>query len=85
MKPEPELILEDASSLREAMRGMVRYAVDATEALDARIEDGTLDGRTEAVELRAALERVQAITLEISEELDAYHWRVIYQLSPTSI
>ncbi len=35
---------------------MVTYAADATEALDARIADETLDGRTEAVELREALE-----------------------------
>jgi hypothetical protein len=34
-----------------------------------------LDGETEAVELREALERVQAIRLEISEELDAYQQR----------
>jgi flagellar biosynthesis/type III secretory pathway protein FliH len=53
----------------------VRYASDAAEALDARIEDGTLDGRTEAEELREALERVQNLSLEISEELDAYQDR----------
>ncbi len=54
------------------MRRMVRYASDATEALDARIEDEDLDGRTEAVEVREALERVQNLSLEVSEELDAY-------------
>ena len=53
----------------------MRYASDAAEALDARIEDGTLDGRTEAEELREALERVQNLSLEISEELDAYQDR----------
>jgi hypothetical protein len=47
------------------------YASDATEALDARIEDGDLDGRTEALELREALERLQSLSLETSEELDA--------------
>jgi hypothetical protein len=34
--------------------------------LDARIEDEDLDGRTEAVEVREALERVQNPSLEIS-------------------
>jgi hypothetical protein len=48
MEPELELILEDAASIREAMHRMVSYASDATEQLDARIEDGTLDGMTEA-------------------------------------
>jgi hypothetical protein len=41
----------------------------------ARIKDEDLDGRAEAEELREALERVQAITLEISEGLDAYQER----------
>jgi hypothetical protein len=54
---------------------MVRYASDATETLDARIEDEDLDGKTEAVDLREALERVQNLSLEISEELDAYQER----------
>jgi hypothetical protein len=54
---------------------MARYASDAAEKLDDRIEDETLDGKTEAMELREALERVQALTLEISEELDAYQQR----------
>jgi hypothetical protein len=75
MEPEPELILEDATSLRDAMRRMVRYASDATDALDARIEDEDLDGRTEAVQLRESLDRVQNLSLEISEELDAYQDR----------
>jgi len=75
VESEPELILEDASSLRDAVRRIVRYASDATEALDARIEDEDLDGKTEAVELREALETVQNLSLEISEELDAYQDR----------
>ena len=54
------------------MRRVVRYAVEATEALDARIEAEDLDGKAEAVELREALERVQNPSLEVSEELDAY-------------
>ena len=75
MESDRELILEDAASLRVAMRRMVRYASEATERLDRRIEDGTLDGRTEAQELRVALERLQALGLEVSEELDAYQRR----------
>jgi hypothetical protein len=54
---------------------LVRYASDATEALEARIEDEDLDGATEAEELREALKRVQNLGLEISEELDAYQDR----------
>jgi hypothetical protein len=75
VEPERELILEDATSLLDAMRRMVRYASDATERLDARIENEDLDGRTEAAELREALERVQTLSLEISEALDAYQDR----------
>jgi hypothetical protein len=75
VEPEPELILEDAASLRDAMRRLVRYASEATEALEARIEDEDLDGATEAEELREALKRVQNLGLEISEELDAYQDR----------
>ena len=57
------------------MRRVVRYAVDATEALEARIEPHELDGKSEAVELREALETVQNLSLELSEELDAYQDR----------
>jgi hypothetical protein len=78
VEPEPELILEDATSLRDAMRRMVQYASDATEALDARIEDEDLDGRTDALELREALEPVQYLSLEISEDLDAYQDRQVH-------
>jgi len=42
------------------------------ERLDGRIENGTLDGRTEAEELREALEHVQDLRLEVSEGIDAY-------------
>ena len=75
MEPEAELIFEDATSLLDAMRRMVRYASDAAEALEARIDDEDLNGRMEAEELREALERVQNLSLEISEELDAYQQR----------
>jgi hypothetical protein len=37
VQPDPELILEDAASLREAMRRMIRYTWEATEGLDRRI------------------------------------------------
>jgi len=67
--------IEDASSLRETMRRIVPHASDATERLDRRIEDGTLDGRTETKELREVLEHVQTLSLEVSEELDAYQDR----------
>jgi hypothetical protein len=50
------------------------WAKNAAESLDARIEDD-LDGMVEAAELREALERVQNLSLEISEELDAYQDR----------
>jgi len=54
VQPDPEL-LADAPSIREAMRRMARYASDATEKLDERIEVETLDGWSEAEELRKAL------------------------------
>ena len=75
MEPDRDLILEDARSISDGLRRMVRLAQDAAEALDSRIEDEALDGETEAEELRDALERVQALSLEISEELDAYQNR----------
>ena len=54
---------------------MTRVVRNAAESLDARIEDENLDGRTKAAELREALERVQNLSLEISEGLDAYQDR----------
>jgi hypothetical protein len=36
------------------------------------IDAEELNGEAETVELREALEQVQALSLEISEELDAY-------------
>jgi hypothetical protein len=56
---------------------MVQLAQDVAESLDARIEDEDLDGLTEAVEVREALERLQALSIEVSEELDAYQNRHI--------
>jgi hypothetical protein len=72
---ERELILEDARSISERLRRMSRLAQDAAESSDARIEDEDLEGMAEAVEVREALERLQALSIEVSEELDAYQNR----------
>ena|SRR5829696_299702 len=72
---ERELILEDARSIREGLWRMAQLAQDAAESLDVRIEDEDLDGQAEVVEVREALERLQALSLEVSEELDAYQQR----------
>ncbi len=69
MQPDPELILEDARSIGDAMWRMAQLAQDAAETLDARLEDEDLDGSAEA------LEQVQAPGLEVSEEVDAYQDR----------
>ena len=45
---------------------------DAAESLDGRIEEEDLNGIEEAVEVRAAFARLQALSVEIGEELDAY-------------
>jgi hypothetical protein len=45
---------------------------DAAESLDGKIEEEDLNGIEEAVEVRAALARLQALSVEMSEELDAY-------------
>jgi hypothetical protein len=68
-------MLEDARSLQERLWRMDRPAQDAAEALDVRIEDEDLDGTAEAVEVREALERVQALSIEVSKELDIYQQR----------
>jgi hypothetical protein len=68
-------MLKDARFLQEGMWRMVQLAQEAAEALDSRIEDEDLDGQTEATELRETLERVQSLSLELSEELDAYQER----------
>jgi hypothetical protein len=43
--------------------------------LDTKIEDERLNGRTEVVDIRTILELVQALSLEVSEELDTYQER----------
>ncbi len=68
-------MMEDARSIREGLWRMAQLAQHAAEPLDVRIEEEDLDGKTEAVEVREALERLQARSLEVSEELDAYQQR----------
>ena len=75
MDSDRELILEDACSISEGLGRMARLAQEAADALDARIEEEDLDGVSEAVEVREALDRVQTLSIEISEELDAYQNR----------
>jgi hypothetical protein len=72
VEADRELMLEDARSVCEGLWRMARLAQDAAEALDSRIEDEDLDNLVEAVEVRETLERLQALSLEVSEELDAY-------------
>ena len=75
MEADRELILEDAGSISYGLWRLARLAQDAAELLDARIEDGALDVQTEAVEVRETLERLQALSLEVSEELVGYQQR----------
>ena len=63
------------SSIRDAMRQINQEAAVAVEVLDSRIEDERLDGRTEAEDVRTILELIQNLSLEVSEELDAYQKR----------
>ena len=72
MDSDRELMLEDARSISQGLWRMVRLAQDAAESLDGRIEEEDLNGIEGAVEVRAALARLQALSVEISEELDAY-------------
>lgn len=67
--------LEDIISIRDAMRQISQEAAVAVDLLDAKIEDERSDGRTEAQDVRAILELIQSLTLEVSEELDAYQER----------
>ena len=67
--------LEDISSIRDAMRQISQEAEAVVELLDLRIEDEHLDGRTEAEDVRTVLELIQNLSLEVSEELDAYQER----------
>ena len=76
MEPtNPELLLEDARSVSGGLWRMVWLTQEAAEALDSRIDEEDLDGLVEAVEVSKTLERVQSLSLELSEELDAYQDR----------
>ena len=76
MEPtNPELLLGDARSISGGLWRMVWLAQEAAEALDSRIGDEDLDGLVEAVEVRKTLERVQSLSLELREEVDAYQAR----------
>ncbi len=74
MNSDPQR-LEDISSIRDAMRQISQEASVAVDLLDAKIEDERLDGRSEAEEVRTILELIQNLSLEVSEELDAYQER----------
>ena len=74
MQPDPRQ-LEDLSNIRDAIIHMNQTALLAVGLIDAKIEDEDLDGRSEATETRTILEQVQNLSLEISEELDAYQER----------
>ena len=54
------------------LRRTARLAQDVAELLNARIEDEVLRSQTEVVEVSETLGRVQALSLEVSEEIDAY-------------
>ena len=75
MDSERELMLEDAQSISEGLWRIARLAQETAELLDERIEDENLTGMAEAVEVREALENVQNLSVEVSEELDAYQDR----------
>ncbi len=74
MYPDPQR-LEDITSIRDAMRQISQEAEAVVELLDTRIEDEHLDGRSEAEDVRSVLEVIQNLTLEVSEEIDAYQQR----------
>jgi hypothetical protein len=74
MYPDPQH-LEDATNIRDAMRRISQEAEAAVDLLDSRIEDERLDGSTEVGEVRTILELIQNLSLEVSEELDAYQER----------
>jgi hypothetical protein len=75
MEADRQLILEDARSIQEGLWRIARYAHDAAKSLGTRTEDEDLNGMAEAVEVRETVERLQALSLEVSEEIDAYQER----------
>jgi ferric-dicitrate binding protein FerR (iron transport regulator) len=74
MYPDPQRVA-DITSIRDAMRQISQEAEAVVELLDMRIEDEHLDGTTEAEDVRSVLEVIQTLTLEISEDIDAYQQR----------
>jgi hypothetical protein len=74
MYPDPQS-LEDITSIRDAMRQISQEAQAVVELLDVRIEEEHLDGTTEAEDVRSVLRVIQNLTLEVSEEIDAYQER----------
>jgi hypothetical protein len=76
MYPDPQR-LEDIGSIRDAMRQISLEAQAVVELLDVRMENEHLDGRTEAEDVRPVLELIQSLTLETSEDLDAYRRRYL--------
>ena len=74
MQPHPRQ-LEDISHIRDGMMRMGQTALLAVKVLDAKIDNEDLDGRSEATETRTILEQIQTLSLELSEELDAYQER----------
>ena len=74
MYPDPQR-LEDITSIRDAMRQIGQEAEAVVELLDMRIQDAHLDGRAEAEDVRSVLDLIQNLSLEVSEELDAYQER----------
>jgi hypothetical protein len=74
MYPDPQRF-EDITSIRDAMRQISHEAEAVVELLDMRIENEHLDGRTEAEDVRSVLEVIQTLTLEVSDEIDAYQER----------
>jgi hypothetical protein len=67
--------LEDITSIRDALRQISQEAEAVVEFLDMRIENEHLDGTTEAHDVRSVLDVIQTLTLEVSEEIDAYQER----------
>jgi hypothetical protein len=75
VEADRDLILEDARPIGQGLWRIGHLGQDAADSLDVRIDEEDLDGLAEAVEVREALERLQAISIEVSEELDAYQQR----------
>jgi ferric-dicitrate binding protein FerR (iron transport regulator) len=74
MYPDPQR-LEDITSIRDALRQISQEAEAVVDLLDAKIEDEHLDGRTEAEDVRSVLDLIQTLSLEVSEQIDAYQER----------